>query len=121
LTRVDEALTLAGETGDHRTDAFLYRLRGEILLMRDPAGTTSAEEAFLTAIAVARQQKARSLELRAALGLARLYNSTSRSTDAHALLASVLEGFSPTPEFPEIEEAQTLLVALTSRVNRRSR
>jgi hypothetical protein len=89
-------------------------LRGEILLKRYPANTASAEEAFLIAIAIAQQQKARSFELRAALDLARVYNSTSRSAAAHALLASALTGFSPTPEFPEIAEAQTLLSALTS-------
>jgi predicted ATPase len=89
-------------------------LRGEILLKRDPANTLPAEDAFLSAIAIAQQQKARSFELCAALDLARLYNSTSRSADAHALLASALKGFSPTPEFPEIAEAQTLLSALRS-------
>jgi predicted ATPase len=114
LTRMDEALALAGETGEHWSDAFLHRLRGEILLKRDPANTTPAEEAFLTAIAVAQQQKARSFELCAALALAKLYQSTSRVADAQALLASALKGFSPTPEFPEIAEAQTLLSALTS-------
>ena len=67
---------------------------------------------LLAAIAIAQQQKAHSFELRAAPDLARLYNSTGRSVDAHALLASALRGFSPTPEFPEIAEAQTLLAAL---------
>ena len=114
MTRIDEALALAGETGEHWSDAFLHRLRGEILLKRDPANTAPAEDALLTAIAVAQQQKARSFELRAALDLARLHNSTSRSLDAHAVLASALKGFSPTPEFPEIVEAQTLLSALTT-------
>jgi predicted ATPase len=114
LTRIDEALALAGETGEHWSDAFLHRCRGEILLKRDPANTAPAEDALLTAIAIAQQQKARSFELRAALDVARLYNSTSRSTDAHALLASALNGFSPTPEFSEIAEAQMLLTALTS-------
>jgi predicted ATPase/class 3 adenylate cyclase len=111
LARIDDALALATETGERWTDAFLQRIRGEILLKRDPANTAPAEDAFLTAIAVAQQQKARSFELRAALDLARLYNSTSRSAAAHALLASALKGFSPTPEFPEIAEAQTLLTA----------
>jgi predicted ATPase len=97
LIRIDEALTLAGETGKHWSDAFLYRLRGKILLERD---MTLAEDALLTAIAIAQQQKASSFELRAALELARLYNSTSRTANAHALLASTLKGFSPTPEFP---------------------
>jgi predicted ATPase len=114
LTWIDEALALAAETGERWSNAFLHRLRGEILLKRDPANTAPAEEAFLTAIAVAQQQKARSFELRAALSLAKLYHSTDRPADAHAVLASVLKGFSPTPEFPEIAEAQTLLAALTS-------
>jgi predicted ATPase len=114
LTRIDEALALAGETGEHWSDAFLHRLRGEILLKRDPANTAPAEDAFLTAIAVAQQQKARSFELRAALSLAKLYHSKERPADAHALLASALKGFSPAPEFPEIGEAQMLLAALAS-------
>ena len=113
LTRADDALALAHKTGEHWTDSVLHRIRGEILLKRNAANTAAAEDALLTAIAIA-QQKARSFELRAARHLARLYNSTSRSTDAHALLASALKGFSPTPEFPEIAEAQTLLSALTS-------
>ena len=108
LTRVDEALALAAETGEHWTDSFLHRIRGEILLKRDPANTAPAEEAFLTAIAIAQQQKAKSFELRAALSLAKLYQSTGRAADAHAVLAPALEGFSPTPEFPEIAEAQAL-------------
>ena len=114
LTSIDEALTLAGETGEHWTDAFLHRIRGEIMLKRDPANTAPAEEAFLAAIAIAQQQKARSFELRAALSLAKLYQSTGRPADADAVLAPALEGFAPTPEFPEVEEAQALLVALSA-------
>ena len=112
MIQVDQALALADETGEHWTDALLHRIRGEILLKRDAANTTPAEEAFLTAIAVAQQQKARSFELRAALSLAKLYQSTDRPADAHAVLAPALEGFSPTPEFLEIEEAQALLAKL---------
>jgi len=112
LTRIDEALALAGETEEHWSDAFLHRLRGNILLKRDPANMMAAEDALLTSVAIAQQQKARSFELRAALDLARLYNSTSRAADAYALLASALKGFSPTAEFPEIAEAQTLVGAL---------
>jgi predicted ATPase len=76
--------------------------------------TTPAEEAFLPAIATAQQQKARSFELRAALSLARLYQSAGRAADAYAALAPALEGFAPTSEFPEIEEAQQLLDSLGS-------
>jgi hypothetical protein len=50
--------------------------------------------------------------LRAALSLARLYQSSNRAADAHAALAPALEGFLPTPELPEIAEAQTLLAKL---------
>jgi predicted ATPase len=114
LTRMDAALALAGETGEHWTDSFLHRVRGEILLKRNPANTAAVEEALLTAIAIAQQQKAKSFELRAALSLANLYQSTGRAADAHAVLAPALEGFSPTPEFPEIEQAQTLLAALAA-------
>jgi class 3 adenylate cyclase/predicted ATPase len=114
LARVDAALALAGETGDHWSDAFLHRIRGEILWKRDPVDTAPAEEAFLTAIAIAQQQKARSFELRAALSLAKLHQSTGRAADGHAVLAPAIEGFAPTPEFPEIEEAQTLLAALAA-------
>jgi predicted ATPase len=109
LTRIDEALALAGET-EHWSDAFLHRLRGKILLKR--ANMTTAEDALLAAVVIAQQQKARSFELRAALDLARLYNSTSRAAGAQALLASALKGFSPTPQFPEIAQAQALFSAL---------
>ena len=86
-----------------------------IKIFTGTANPALAEEAFLTAIAVARQQKAKSFELRAALSLAKLYQSTGRPADAHAVLAPALEGFSPTPEFPEIEEAQTLLPHINTR------
>jgi predicted ATPase len=112
LTRMDAALALAGETGEHWTDSFLHRIRGEILQKRHPAHTAPAEEAFLTAIAVAQRQKARSFELQAALPLAKLYQTTGRAADANAVLAEALEGFSPSPEFLEIDEAQTLLFGL---------
>jgi predicted ATPase len=112
LTRIDEALALAGETGEHGSDAFLYRLRGELLLKRDSANVAQAEEAFLTAIAIAQEQKARSYELRAALSLARLYHSIGRSADAHDVLRPAVAGFSRTPECPEIAEAQAMLAAL---------
>ena len=88
---------------------YLYRLRGEILLQRDVVDTAHVEEAFETSITVAKQQGARSYELLAALSLAKLYQSTNRATKACAILAPALDGFSPTPEMHEIEEAQALL------------
>ena len=111
LARIDEALALAHRV-EFRCDlAFPHRLRREILLKRDPSNPAPAEEASLTAIAIAQQQGARSWGLRASLSLANLYQSTGRLAEAHAVLAA-LEGFSPTDEMPEIAEAQALLVAI---------
>jgi hypothetical protein len=63
---------------------------------------------------MSRSQKARSFELRAALSLSKLYRACRRDGDAHAALGSALDGFAPTPEFPEIEEALALLAATGS-------
>jgi class 3 adenylate cyclase/predicted ATPase len=112
LALIEDALTVAQQTGEHWMDCLLHRLRGELLLKRDPANPGPVEEAFVTAIAIAQHQKARSFELRAALSLARLYQSTGRAADAYAVLAPALEGFSPSPEFPDVAEAQALLVFL---------
>jgi hypothetical protein len=46
------------------------------------------------------------------LSLARLYQSTGRPAEAHAVLAPAVEGFAPTPQMPEIAEAQALLRAV---------
>jgi predicted ATPase len=113
--RVDEALSLAQQTGERWMDSFLHRIRGEILLKRDPTNPAPVEEAFLTAVAIALQQKAKSFGLQAALSLANLYQSTGRADDAHAVLVPALQGLSPTPEFPEIEQAQRLLDAQRCR------
>ena len=109
---LDEALATCDRLGYRAFEAELHRARGEILFKRDPANPAPAEESFLSAIAVAREQGARSFELRAALSLAKLYQSTARPSDAHGVLPSALEGFAPTPEMPEITEAQALLAAL---------
>lgn len=112
LDTIDGAIAGIERDGQRWCLASAYRVRGEILLKRDPANTAPAEEALLAAIAIAQQQKAKSFELQAALSLAKLYQSTNRAADAHAVLARALEGFSPTPEFPEIQQAQTLLAEL---------
>jgi predicted ATPase len=114
LTRICGALELASETGERWTDALLHRIRGEILIKRDPANPAPAEADLLAAIAIAQAQKARSFALQATLPLAKLYQSTARPFEAHAVLALALEGFSPTPEMPEIAVAQTLLGELSN-------
>ena len=88
------------------------RIRGEMLLKRDPTIPTPAEAAFGRAIEIAGGQGTRSFGLRAALSLAKLYQSTARPADANAVLEPALEGFARTPEMPEIAEAQVLLKQL---------
>jgi predicted ATPase len=112
LAILAEALATSKRTGHRAFDAELHRVRGEMVLARDPANPAPAEEAFQTAIAVAKQQGTRSFELRAAFSLAKLYQSTGRPVESHAVLAPALEGFAPTPEMPEIAEAQALLGAI---------
>ena len=112
LAGIKEGLAITQDSGQNYTDAFLHRLRGDILLKRDLADHGPAEKAFQTAIAIAKEQGARSFGLQAALALAKLYQSTGRPAEAHAVLGPALEGFSPTPEMPEIAEAQALMERL---------
>ena len=112
LAGLDRAIVDIERNGQRWTEADAHRVRGEILLKQNPADPAPAEAAFLAAIAVAQQQKARSFELRAALSLAKLYRATGRDADARAALRPALEGFSPTPEFPEVGNAQALLAAV---------
>jgi predicted ATPase len=109
LAVLDQTLATSERIGHRTFEAELHRARGQMLLKRDPANPAPAERAFQSAIAVAKQQGTRSFKLRAALALAKLYQSTARPVEAHAVLAPALEGFSPTPEMLEIAEARALL------------
>ena len=115
LARIDEALTDADQVEYRAFDQRFIASRA-----RQPPAEARflpipyrPKRAYRTAIAIAKGQGARSFELLAALSLARLHQSTGRPADAHAVLAPALEGFAPTPEMPEIAEAQALLAALT--------
>jgi predicted ATPase len=112
LARIDAALSLVAETGEHWTDAFLYRIRGEILLKRDPVKVAPAEEAFLTAVAVAKQQKAKSFELRAAMSMARLWREQGKVQQARELLAPVYDWFTEGFDTRDLKEANALLEEL---------
>jgi tetratricopeptide (TPR) repeat protein len=109
---LDEAIETCERTSYRAFHADLHRARGEILLKRDPANPAPATQEFQAAIDIARQQGARSYVPLASLSLAKLYQSTARPAEAHAVLAPALEGFLPTPEMPEIAEAQALLERL---------
>jgi predicted ATPase len=110
---LDGALATADRTGYRAFVAELHRVRGELLSQLYPPNSAPAEEALRTSVAIAREQGTRSFELRAALTLARLYQSTSRPAEANAVLAAALQGFSPTPKMPEIAEAHALRAALS--------
>ncbi len=110
---LDEALATSDRTEFRAFEAELHRVRGEMLMRRDPGNPAPPEEAFQTAIAVAKQQGTRSFELRAALSLATLYQSAGRPAEAYALLAPALDGFPPTSQMPEFAEAQAMLAALS--------
>ncbi|HME86587.1 MAG TPA: adenylate/guanylate cyclase domain-containing protein [Roseiarcus sp.] len=112
LATIEQALEDSNRTGQRWFDAETHRIRGEILLKRDSSNPQPAEEAFVTSIAISQAQNSRSFELRAALGLAELCRSTGRDGDALAVLDLALEGFAPTPEFPEIEEALRIVAAV---------
>jgi predicted ATPase len=113
LKRLEGALAETERIGQHWYEAEMHRIRGEMLLKRDPANTTAAEQSLQTAIAIAQSQKAQSFELRVALSLAKLYRVANRDADAYSVLAPAVEGFPPTQQFPELTEAQTLLAALS--------
>ena len=114
LARINDALALVSETGEHWTDAFLQRIRGDILLKGDCANTLPAEEAFLTAIAIAQQQKAHSFELRAAMSLARLWRDQGKVQQARELLAPVYGWFTEGFNTRDLKEAKALLEELAS-------
>jgi predicted ATPase len=108
---IAETLLECERTGQHWLDAELHRARGDLLLKLAPKDLAPAVKAFETAIAVARRQGARSFGLRAALRLARLRVAADDKADVVKLLKPALKGFAPSPEFPEIAEAQALLEA----------
>src|SRR5262249_12413439 len=112
LRRLDNALAESERTEQRWCEAEMHRIRGEILLKRDPADT-SAHEYLQQPIAFGQAPRARSFDLRPALSLEKLSRAANRDPVAHAVLARAVEGFPPTEQFPELTEAQTLLAALS--------
>jgi predicted ATPase len=105
---------LTERSGQRWNEADTHRVRGEILLKHHPANTSSAEEAFRTAIAIAQQQKARSFELRAATSMARLWRDQGKAQQARELLAPVYEWFTEGFETRDLKEAKALLEELAA-------
>ena len=113
LAAVDQALDFVRESGERWWEAEVYRLRGEVLLARRARDRSNAEECFRRALRVARKQTARSLELRAATSLARLWRKQGKRAEAHDLLAPVYGWFTEGFDTPDLIDAKALLDALS--------
>ena len=108
-------MALAERQGESCWEAELYRLKGELLLMRGKVEDgTEAEACFRRALAVARKQRAGSWELRAATGLCRLWHEQGREAEARELLQGIYGWFTEGFDTADLEEARALLDALGS-------
>ena len=122
LNVLADALALVQKTRERRWEAELYRLKGEFLLA--PQGDSlhlvgsrekaeEAEQCFLKAVEVARQQQAKSLELRTATSLAHLWQTQGKQAEAHELLAPVYNWFTEGFDTADLKDAKALLEALS--------
>ena len=114
LEAVEEGLGVSDRNGERAYDAELWRLKGELLKMQDK--TAEAEDRFQKAIEVARQQAAKSLDLRAATSLARLWQKQDKREEAHQLLGKVYAWFTEGFDTADLKEARSLLEELASRI-----
>jgi predicted ATPase len=112
LQALTEAHTLVEQHEERYWEAEVCRLRGVILLKYSTTSQAEAETCFRQALDVTRRQEAKSLELRVAMSLARLWNSQGKRTAAHALLAEVYNWFTEGFDTADLQEAQALLAAL---------
>jgi predicted ATPase len=112
LQLLAEAHTLVEQHEERWWEAEIHRLRG-VLLLRQPGTSPAGAETWLQrALDVARRQQAKSLELRAAISLARLWQQQGKRTEAHALLAPVYGWFTEGFDTADLQEAKALLEAL---------
>jgi predicted ATPase len=120
LAALEEAMTLMEKTGERYYAAELHRQRGELLLRREakshPAQDSrdqhEAETCFQHALDVSRQQQAKSLELRAAMSLSRLWQRQGKRQEAYDLLAPIHNWFTEGFDTADLQEAKTLLEEL---------
>jgi len=112
LTLLTEALATAHKTGEGWWEAEIYRLRGELLSQHAVAQPGEAETWLQRALAVARRQEAKSLELRAAMSLARLWQQQGKHAEAYDLLAPIYGWFTEGFDTADLQEAKALVEAL---------
>jgi class 3 adenylate cyclase/predicted ATPase len=109
---IDEAMTAAEKAKERWHEADIYRMAGEIVLMSPESDAAKAEAYFERALAVARQQQAKSWELRAATSYARLMRDLGQVKEAHDLLAPTYGWFTEGFDTRDLKEAKVLLDTL---------
>ena len=93
-------------------EAEVHRMAGEIALMSPERDAAKAQACFERALEIARAQRARSWELRAAMSLAQLWRDQGRRAEAHDLLAPVYGWFTEGFDTLDLKEAKALLAGL---------
>ncbi|MBT3629509.1 MAG: hypothetical protein HN527_15535 [Rhodospirillaceae bacterium] len=113
---VAEALDYIGKSGERDSEAELYRIQGVLHLASGAADAAAAEASFDKALEVARGQKARAWELRAATALARLYHDSGRTEEGRELLAPLYAWFKEGFESADLQAARAQLELLAATV-----
>jgi predicted ATPase len=111
LTLLDEAVAAVHQTGERFCEAELYRLKGELLLVRSTGNHGEAQACFQQALTVARRQQARLWELRAAMSLSRLWQSQGKRAAAREMLAPIYGWFTEGFDTADLQDAKALLEA----------
>jgi predicted ATPase len=111
---VGEALTTVETTKDRFWEAEVHRVGGEIALVSGHPDAAKAQAYFERALTVARQQQARSWELRAAMSMARLWREQGKRDEARELLAPVYGWFTEGFDTLDLKDAKALLDELSS-------
>jgi len=112
LQALAEARTLVEQQEERWWEAEIFRLRGVLLLQQPGAPQAEAEAWLWRALDVARHQEAKSLELRAAMSLARLWQQQGKRAEAYDLLAPIYGWFTEGFDTADLQEARALLDAL---------
>jgi predicted ATPase len=107
-----EALAVMDSIEEHYYEAELYRLKGALLLMHSAEQDAEAEACFRQALGMARRQEAKSLELRAAMSLSRLWQQQGKRNEACELLAPIYGWFTEGFDTADLQEAKKLLEGL---------
>ena len=113
LTALNAACAFADQTGERFYDAELHRLKGQLLLQMSSQYQSEAADAFQNALSIARNQQAKSLELRAATSLACLWQQQGQHEKARNLLAPVYCWFTEGFNTLDLQKARSLLDSLT--------